>query len=843
MSDTTTAIKLHLDDDLDEEESDEVNEEEQTEETSTRLGHDENHSPNAVNKEEKTEETDQKEDANPQQAQPRVAEEEEQIVRKSIRKLKSDMPEEEQFEYLFNGTVEELIDEITRKEGDLYKFLKRYVSNMLDLYNHKKSTYIKEVEKIHGIIGETRRQMRQIYNSVYDDRLTKSLYFESGFKRDEIPEKDALEWSDMEIRIEALKASYFPRYNSIVGNLGKFKLLVVACQKKLKELEKLKDQYFNTDEIALVRGGMVTRSKKPNAVVDAQQNIGEKTLKQSKGKTIKKKQLQKPQLQKPVDLEKDATTTTITSTGRVVQPRTIFEPYMKTDVALKRIEREKKAAEEKSAEELANEPTSNSKQEKQKKTLKPTTQDVVQEDNPGTYYTDEQMDKIIEKNPNLVTGIEANKQRRGEEAAQALENTELVVKLSGELRAKNPRMTIPASINRARKILDQQNGKSSPETDETDLDDDVDNEVTNEIVAKWGEETKTKKGTSSEKNAHSLLSELINVMKSCLEDIQRLSTSARKVLRNQICRILLNMGSPLKSSKPNRFLNIVLTGDAGMGKSLAANCIGKVMAKSGILCSDDFHDVDAVSPKDFIGQYMGETALKTFNLLQQNFERVLFCDEAYGFVNCTRDEDGNAVLEKGTGGNQYGNEALTEMLTFMDKYQGMHVLIIAGYKSSIFECFFGSNPGLQRRFPTIFDLNKYSNAELLKIYENLMETYKKDNIRIGTPMKEFISGYLNFKNQAGDMQNLFMYYENHLNNAARQHNVTDHTQTDTLKMLQEVEKRAIEDFRASVEFGRKRPKQKPTGGGSYLKKTRRRRASKKKQSYHKKQNSKTKYMV
>jgi hypothetical protein len=248
-------------------------------------------------------------------------------------------------------------------------------------------------------------------------------------------------------------------------------------------------------------------------------------------------------------------------------------------------------------------------------------------------------------------------------------------------------------------------------------------------------------------------------------------------------------------------LNICITGDAGLGKSTAADCIGKIMSKSGILCSDGF-GVDSVTPKDFKGEYLGQTAIKTFTLLQQNLERVLFCDEAYGFVDCNRREDGTAYMQSSGGGNQYGQEAMTEMLAFLDKYQGMHVLIVAGYHSSMINCFFNVNPGLMRRFPSMFDLQYYTPQELFDIFAKLVKPLtERHEVELTDEIRKFIVENDNpkemFKNQAGDIQNLFGYYQSYLNQAAQEKNLEKFGDANFKKYLIKIEKAAINKY---IEF-------------------------------------------
>jgi len=237
------------------------------------------------------------------------------------------------------------------------------------------------------------------------------------------------------------------------------------------------------------------------------------------------------------------------------------------------------------------------------------------------------------------------------------------------------------------------------------------------------------------------------------DDIGIVSVSGerRKNIRNQLCKTLFILS---KGYKPftDSFINIVFTGPAGVGKTKLANTVGYVYAKSGILL---IGEVIIVSPKDMIGEYIGQTAPKTAGILMKGLESIIFIDEAYQIMPCDKGE-----IIKGT--KSFGPEAITEIVNFLDKYIGLSIMIVAGYEREIQGCFFEANEGLPRRFPIRYNLPPYSIESLLNIFLNDVnkrlgkEIFTKDIVNYIYALMVKLNNLDKdiFKNQAGDMLNL-----------------------------------------------------------------------------------------
>ncbi|PJB59196.1 MAG: AAA family ATPase, partial [Bacteroidetes bacterium CG_4_9_14_3_um_filter_41_19] len=85
--------------------------------------------------------------------------------------------------------------------------------------------------------------------------------------------------------------------------------------------------------------------------------------------------------------------------------------------------------------------------------------------------------------------------------------------------------------------------------------------------------------------------------------------------------------------------------------------------------------------------FVGQTALKTKELIAQAMGGVLFIDEAYS-------------LTEGRN-NEFGKQAVAAFIKEMEDQRGNFSLIVAGYTENMQE-FLKSNPGLESRFDNTF---------------------------------------------------------------------------------------------------------------------------------------------
>ncbi len=154
--------------------------------------------------------------------------------------------------------------------------------------------------------------------------------------------------------------------------------------------------------------------------------------------------------------------------------------------------------------------------------------------------------------------------------------------------------------------------------------------------------------------------------------------------------------------------HIALTGNPGTGKTTVARIIGEILREEGLLTHGHF--VEASRP-DLVGQFVGETSIKTSEVCQQARGGVLFVDEAY--LLCDEDQQGGS-------GPDYGRESIGAMLPFMTSEGKDYVFIFAGYPDKIDYFLDHGNPGLRRRVPYVWNIEDYPPDALYQIAMNVL---------------------------------------------------------------------------------------------------------------------------
>ncbi len=169
--------------------------------------------------------------------------------------------------------------------------------------------------------------------------------------------------------------------------------------------------------------------------------------------------------------------------------------------------------------------------------------------------------------------------------------------------------------------------------------------------------------------------------------------------------------------------HMVFTGSPGTGKTTVARLVGKIYKELGILSDGKMIETDR---SGLVAGYVGQTAIKVREIIEQSIGGVLFIDEAYSLVNPDMPND-------------FGMEAIDTLVKLMEDHRDNLVIIVAGYTDEM-RRFLKSNTGLISRFNKFIDFPDYSKNELIEI----MEVMAKDaGLTIEEDAKKRVLEHLN----------------------------------------------------------------------------------------------------
>ena len=208
----------------------------------------------------------------------------------------------------------------------------------------------------------------------------------------------------------------------------------------------------------------------------------------------------------------------------------------------------------------------------------------------------------------------------------------------------------------------------------------------------------------------------------------------KKSILNQVIYFLQDF-----EEKNAHMMHTIIEGPPGSGKTDVAKILGKIYAKLGFLKKEK---VLSVKRSDLVGQYLGQTAIKTQKAIDSAKGGVLLIDEAYSLGNSEQRDS-------------FSKECIDTINQNLSEEKSEFICIIVGYKNSLKECFFSYNAGLERRFPFRYTIDEYTHEDLMNIFKKLLVDYKWEmNVNEKKLLSFFEENRKVFEFNGGDLDNL-----------------------------------------------------------------------------------------
>lgn len=191
-------------------------------------------------------------------------------------------------------------------------------------------------------------------------------------------------------------------------------------------------------------------------------------------------------------------------------------------------------------------------------------------------------------------------------------------------------------------------------------------------------------------------------------------------------------------------LHTVFIGNPGTGKTTVARILTKIYKALGVLERGHMVETDR---QGLVAGFVGQTAIKTAEKIEESLGGVLFIDEAY-------------ALTHKVGGSQgdFGDEAIQTLLKRMEDHRGQFFVFVAGYPDNM-ETFLKANPGLNSRFDKVLKFEDYSPEDLSRIAMLMLE---EKSLKPDEAAKAHLDEYFKF---------LYEYRDKYFGNARTVRNI------------------------------------------------------------------------
>jgi hypothetical protein len=145
--------------------------------------------------------------------------------------------------------------------------------------------------------------------------------------------------------------------------------------------------------------------------------------------------------------------------------------------------------------------------------------------------------------------------------------------------------------------------------------------------------------------------------------------------------------------------HLVFTGNPGTGKTTVARLLSQILRALDIVSKGHLVETDR---SHLVAGYVGQTAVRTREVLESALGGTLLIDEAYALARGSEQD--------------FGREAIDTLVKFMEDHRDDLAVIAAGYPEEMSELI-DANPGLNSRFTRTVHFPDYTTDELVSIFE------------------------------------------------------------------------------------------------------------------------------